>query len=118
MNEQTHINTVTITVEEYDRLRLVDEAKTSHNILESRYSHYDEPKYVLITFDEALDEVVKLNESLGQQLAKLDYAHESLISSKESLQRKFDIFCSSGGIKVDITKISLWKFIKIKLGWA
>jgi hypothetical protein len=118
MTEQKHVNTVKITVTEYDRLRKLDEAKNTHKILRLSFYHYDDPKIELVTFDEALEEVVKHNQTLGEGLSKLEYKYKELEKDKKDLVRTLSNWTSSSGTYVDLGHMSLWKLIKIKLGWV
>jgi chromosome segregation ATPase len=118
MTEQKHVNTVKITVTEYDRLRKLDEAKNTHKLLRSAFYYYDAPKLELVTFDEALEEVVKHNQTLGEDLSKLEYKYKELEKDKKDLERKLSNWTSSSSTYVDLGHMSLWKLIKIKLGWV
>jgi hypothetical protein len=65
-----------------------------------------------------LEEVVKHNQTLGEDLSKLEYKYKELRKEKIDLERKLNVWTSSSGTYVELDHMSLWQLIKIKLGWV
>ena len=90
------INTVILSVEEYNKLRdfkINIEKGNTFSVLRDRYSAYDQ----FITTNEAVKEVLKINEEMAYKLLNHDVTR---INGKNVL---------------DVSKMSIWEFIKWKI---
>ena len=89
------INTVILSVEEYNKLRdfkINIEKGNTFSVLRDRFSYYDQ----FITTNEAVKEVLKINEEMAYKLLNHDVTR---INGKNVL---------------DVSKMSIWEFIKWK----
>ena len=89
------INTVILSVEEYNKLRdfkINIENGNTFSVLRDRFSSYDQ----FITTNEAVKEVLKINEEMAYELLNHDVTR---INGKNVL---------------DVSKMSIWEFIKWK----
>ena len=89
------INTVILSVEEYNKLRdfkINIEKGNTFSVLRDRFSSYDQ----FITTNEAVKEVLKINEEMAYKLLNHDVTR---INGKNVL---------------DVSKMSIWEFIKWK----
>ena len=90
------INTVILSVEEYNKLRdfkINIEKGNTFSVLRDRFSSYDQ----FITTNEAVKEVLKINEEMAYKLLNHDVTR---INGKNVL---------------DVSKMSIWEFIKWKI---
>ena len=88
-------NTVILSVEEYNKLRdfkINIEKGNTFSVLRDRFSAYDQ----FITTNEAVKELLKVNEEMGYKLLNPDVTR------------------INGKTVLDVYKMSIWEFIKWK----
>ena len=96
-------NTIILSVEDYNSLRdfkINIEKGNTYSVLRDRFRAYDQ----FITTNEAVKEVLKVNEEMAYKFEEMAY---KLLNP--------DVTRINGKTVLDVSKMSIWEFIKWKI---